>query len=196
MFRVFSLAVVVAVMQSAFCDFAFADPDPTIVRLAIDKEESSVAVLGQSRVDVVAAVFRGLENCNRPADGVTAGPWLRLPETKGKDADNQPQLTVFISDRIGVSTAYIAVTPKFPFSIVTAIATELRTCGFTNVRLYSDGDVPILMDVMLQTQTVTLPNKRIPIGCTGTRAARLLEPESLTMVLRTGHRATQVQPRT
>jgi len=50
MFRVFSLAVVVAVMQSAFCDFAFADPDHTIVRLAIDKEDSSVAVSGQSRV--------------------------------------------------------------------------------------------------------------------------------------------------
>lgn len=142
MFRVFSLAVVVAVMQSAFCDFAFADPDNSYVRVALDKEDSSVAVSGRTRVDVVAAVLRGLENCNRPADGVTVGSWLRFPETTGKDAGNRPRLTVCISDRLegGARTAYIAITPEFPFSIVTAIATELRTCGFTDVRLLSDDD--------------------------------------------------------
>ena len=156
MFRIFPLIAVIAVTQAMFCDFAIADPDNSFVRVAIDKDSSSVAVSGRTRVDVAAAVLRGLEKCHVPADGVTAGPWLRFPENALSDTDKRPHLTVCIGSGIegGTKTAYIGITPKFPFAIVRTLATELRTCGFADVRLLSDDDV--------RSQILTLTGHQFP----------------------------------
>lgn len=140
MLRVFSLVAVIAVSHATFCEFAIADSDSSFVRVAVDEDFSSVAVSGRTRVDVIAAVLCGLEKCNVPADGVTTGPWLRLPEDTLSDKDKRPHLTVCVSDRIegGAKTAYICITPKFPFTTVAAVAAELQASGFTDVRLLSD----------------------------------------------------------
>jgi hypothetical protein len=143
MFRLFSLVAVVSVTQAAICDSAIADADNSLVRVGIDKDSSSVTVSGRTRVDVAAAVLRGLEACHIPADGVTVGPWLRFPENTLNDTDKRPHLTVCIGGGMegGTTTAYIGITPKFPFAIVITLASELRALGFTDVRLLSDGDV-------------------------------------------------------
>jgi hypothetical protein len=139
--------------------FRIRRPDNSFVRVVIGTDDSSVAASGRTRVDVVAAVLRGLDNCKRPADGVTVGPWLRFPETAIEDANKRPQLTVCIGDRMerGTSTAYIAITPQFPFSIVTAVTSELRSCGFTDVRLLSEREVTEIMALTANP----VPNARV-----------------------------------
>lgn len=125
----------------ACSNVVFADPDISIVRSVIGADKSQVTVAGNTRLVVVASVLNGLNNCKRPADGVTVGPYLRLPEA---DATKQPLIITVCSSGSfdgGGATAYIGVTPKAPFDIVTAIATELRECGFTDVRLLSDESI-------------------------------------------------------
>ncbi len=148
MLRAISLVAVVALTHSAFCDFAIADPDISFVRVAFKTESSTVTVSSGTRVDVVAAVLRGLNNCKFPTDVATVGRWPQVPKAIEKDADRQPYLTVIVTSPTegGASTAYIAITPEFPFAIVSTITTELRACGFTDFRLLSDDEVTDLMD--------------------------------------------------
>jgi len=141
MLRIFSLIVAVAAIQIVLCDSALADPDQSLVRITLDQASSQIEVSGRTRLDLAAAVFRAVANCEMPADGVTVGPWLRLPENDA--TDKRAQITVFVGDRVegGAKTAYIGIPPKIPFKTVSAIADELRTCGFTDLRLLSDTTV-------------------------------------------------------
>ncbi len=130
---------VLAALHLVFCGAVMADPDYSIVRVAIEKDSSSVAVSGRTRVDITAAVLRGLEQSQVSANELTAGPWLHLPEESLSKTHKGPRLTVYVSDYLeaGKETAYIGITPKFPFRIVAAVATELGACGISNVRLVS-----------------------------------------------------------
>ncbi|HWL08634.1 MAG TPA: hypothetical protein VNQ76_09525 [Planctomicrobium sp.] len=149
MIRTVSLLAVVVFAHSAICNSAFADPDNSFVWVTLDTKASTSAITasGFTRVDVVGAVFCAVENCKFPTDGVTVGPWLRFPQNVKNIQDGTPQLTVCLGQGIegGTSTAYIAITPKFPFAIVTAITTELRTCGVTDVRLLSHDEASEIM---------------------------------------------------
>jgi len=141
-FRIWTLLIAMTLVHTTLCGAVLADPDHSIVRVGIEKNAADVSVSGRTRLDVVTAVLRGLEKCELPAEGVTVGPWLHLPEQSLKELDKRPFLTVCISYQWGnATTAYIGTTPKVPFNIILAIATELRSCGFTDVRLISDDTV-------------------------------------------------------
>lgn len=159
MFRIWTLLIAMTLFHTTLCGAVFADPDHSIVRVGIEKNVADVSVSGRTRLDVVTAVLCGLEKCQLPTEGVTVGPWLHLPEKALKELDKRPFLTVCIGDQWdgGATTAYIATTPKVPFNIVLAIATELRTCGFTDIRLISDDTVrsDILMLTAPQVPSAT-----------------------------------------
>lgn len=140
MLRTFALIAWIMLLNVVLCDCAVADPDQSIVSAGFNNDSSTVTVSGRSRIDLVSSVLRGLENCDMSADSVTVGPWLHLPDNALEDSDERPRLTVFVSDRIegGLRAAYICLTPKFPFSIVAAVARELREAGFSDIRLLSD----------------------------------------------------------
>ncbi len=141
MIRLYSVILTAAIFHGAFCNTVFADPDLSIVRAVIDGETSHVAASGRTRVDLVAAVIHGLEDCEVSADGVTVGPWLGLP--KNQETDKRLTITLCVGGSIegGDKTAYIGITPKTPFKIVAAIAEKLHACGLTDVRLLSDETV-------------------------------------------------------
>lgn len=142
MYHVIRMLTVITALSVAIGDVAVADPDNSFVRVAIEDEVSSVFISGRTRVDIAGAVFRGLEKRSIPAKEVTAGPWLRLPEESFVALDKRPHLTVCAGDSFegSATTAYIAITPRFPFSILEAIASELKTRGFSDVRILSDDD--------------------------------------------------------
>ncbi len=131
------LALVIS--QGIFGHAVFADPDLSVVRAVIDSDTSHVAAAGRTRVDLVAAVVRGLKDCQVSADDIAVGPWLRLPKQDSQKPTHLA-ITVCVGDGVegGENTAYIGVTPKAPFKIVAAVAEQLHSRGLADVRLLSE----------------------------------------------------------
>ena len=141
MIRFELLALAALAFQANFCGVALADPDLSIVRAVIDNDTAQVTAAGRTRVDLLSAVVYGLRDSQVTADGITVGPWLRLP--KNNDIKKRLVVTVCVGGEIegGDRTAYIGVTPKAPFQMISSIAKRLSGCGFSDVRLLSDETV-------------------------------------------------------
>ena len=134
------IPVVTAVLlSSVICSTANADPDRSLVRIAIADESSTVTVSGRSRVNVVQAVMKSLKETKRPCATISVGPWLQLPAIQPQNSKS-PSLTVCVDDRMegGKTTAYIATSADAPFDVVFHVSEGLSNLGYDDVRLISE----------------------------------------------------------
>ncbi len=139
-----------AILPGAVFNSALADPDLSMVRAIVSDGTCQVVASGRTRVDLVMAVRDGLEACDVSADGITVGPWLRLPPVEKKQRKQVITVCMGSSMDGGEKTGYIGVTPNTPFKLVAAITEQLKGCGLTDIRLLSDETIGTIMQVPRQ----------------------------------------------
>lgn len=130
--------VTAILLSSVICSTAHADPDRTLVRIAIADKSSTVTVSGGSRFNVVQAVMQALKKSNRSCTTVSVGTFLQLPAIQPQKSKS-PLLTVCLGDQMdgGKSRVYIATSADVPFDVICDVSEGLRKIGYDDVRLLS-----------------------------------------------------------